>query len=189
MLTELPVELLGSIASYGYRTDLFNLRLTSRLLHTSFSDDFDRRFFRDRTHHYSTRSLKLLLEISKSVRTRKAVKRLTIVAVEPLYRDVDALQTPIRPQVIKKRAEQLARQNRHHRSTSKPPPVSDIATFSSEWLALQDSINEQCASMFEEAWLTSREHSSQRCCSCATRLENGTGMDSSSIRPPHWLVS
>jgi hypothetical protein len=151
MLTELTVELVDSIASYGTKRELFNLRLTSRQLQTSLSDTFYRRFFQERTHHYTIRSLKLLLQISQAARTRDAVKRLVIMAVEPLYRDVDALQKPIRPQVIKKRAESLARQNWHHRSTSKPSPVSDTAEFRSGWLSLQESINEQCASMFKEA--------------------------------------
>jgi hypothetical protein len=151
MLTELPVELVESIASHGTKRELFNLRLTSRQLQTSLSGSFYRRFFRELTHHYTTRSLKLLLEISRVARVRDAVKRLTIVAVEPLYRDVGALQKPIRPQVIKKRAESLARQNRHHRSTSKPLPVSDTTEFSSGWLSLQESINAQCASMFKDA--------------------------------------
>jgi len=151
MLTELPVELLNSIASLGSGRDLLRLRLTSRLLNTSLSDEFDRRFFQNRTHDYTIRSLKLLLKISQVARARDAVKHLTIVAIDPLHRDADALQKAIRPQVVKKRAKSLARQNRHHRSTSKPPPVSDITAFSAGWLALQESINEQCASMFKEA--------------------------------------
>ena len=151
MLTELPVELVEKIVSHGTKRELFNLRLTSRQLQTSLSDSFYHRFFLELTHHYTIRSLKLLLEISRAARIRDAVERLVIVAVEPLYRDVDALQKPIRPQVIKKRAESLARQNRHHRSTSQLPLVSDTAEFSSGWLSLQESINEQCASMFKGA--------------------------------------
>jgi hypothetical protein len=151
MLTELPVELVERIASHGTRRDLFNLRLTSRRLQTSLSDSFYHRFFQELTPHYTTHSLELLLKFSRAARIRDAVQRLNIVAVEPLYRDCDALQKPIRPQVIMKRAESLARQNRHHRSTSKPPPVSDTTKFSSDWLSLQESINEQCASMFKEA--------------------------------------
>jgi hypothetical protein len=151
MLAELPVELLGGIVSYGSTKDLFNLRLTSRLLHNSLSEAFGRRFFQQRTHHYTTRSLQLLLELSQSVSIQNALKELTIVAVEPLYRDDDALQQLLRPQVIGKRAESLWHQNRHHRSTSKPPAFPDVARFSSDWLALQESINEQCASMLKEA--------------------------------------
>jgi len=151
MLSELPVELVESVASHGTKRELFNLRLTSRQLQTSLSDSFYRRFFQELIHHYTTRSLKLLLEISRVARVRDAVKRLIIVAVEPLHRNADALQKLMRPQVIKKRAQSLARQNRHHRSTSKPPPVSDTTDFSSGWLSLQESINEQCASMFKNA--------------------------------------
>lgn len=151
MLAELPVELLGGIVSYGSTKDLFNLRLTSRLLHNSLSEAFGRRFFQQRTHHYTTRSLQLLLELSQSVSIQNALKELTIVAVEPLYRDDDALQQLLRPQVIGKRAESLWHQNRHRRSTSKPPPFPDVAGFSSDWRALQESINEQCASMLKEA--------------------------------------
>ena len=97
MLTELPVELVESIASHGTRRELFNLRLTSRQLQTSLSDNFYHRFFQELTHHYTTHSLKLLLQLSQVARIRDAVQHLKIVAVEPLYRDVDALQKPIRP--------------------------------------------------------------------------------------------
>jgi hypothetical protein len=150
MLTELTVELVDSIASYGTKRELFNLRLTSRQLQRSLSDTFYRRFFQELTHHYIIRSLKLLLQVSQAARIRDAVQRVVVVAVEPLYRDIDALQKPIRPQVIKKRAESLARQNRHHRSTSQLPPVWNATEFSSGWLSLQESINEQCALMFKE---------------------------------------
>ncbi|KAM0703551.1 hypothetical protein Q7P35_009490 [Cladosporium inversicolor] len=149
MLAGLPVELLSSITSYGYRSDLFNLRLTSRLLYTSLSDDFNREFFRKRTHHYTTRSLERLLKVSQVARLRDSIQQLTIVAVEPLHRDADALQKLLR---VKKRAESLVRQNRLHRSTSsKPPTVEDIDRFSSDWLALQESINRECASLLREA--------------------------------------
>lgn len=150
MLAELPVELLSVITSYGSRKDLFILRLTSRLLHNSLSEDFYRRYFQQRTHHYTTRSLQLLLKFSQSERIQNALKQLTILGVEPIYRDDDALQQLLRPQVIGKRAESLWRQNRHHRSTSRPPPFSNVTAFRADWLALQESINEQCASMFKE---------------------------------------
>lgn len=149
MLGELPVELLSSIISYGYRSDFFNLRLTSRLLYTSLSDDFNRQIFRKRTHRYTTRSLERLLEISQVARLRDSIEQLTIVAVDPLHRDADALQKLLR---VKKRAESLERQNRLHRSTSsKPPTVEDIDRFSSDWLALQEAINRECASLLREA--------------------------------------
>jgi hypothetical protein len=151
MLAELPVELLSSIASYGSRRDLLNLMLTSRLLHASLLDEFDRHFFQTRTHHYTTRSLNMLLNILQVARLRDSIKQLTIVAVEPLYRDADALQKLLR---VKKRAESLARQNRQHRSfTSKPASSSDIERFSSDWLALQEAINRECASLLREAMI------------------------------------
>jgi hypothetical protein len=56
MLTDLPVELLSTIASHISNSDLFNLRLTSRILYAGLADDFDR-FFQDRTHLYTVRSL------------------------------------------------------------------------------------------------------------------------------------
>jgi hypothetical protein len=145
------VELLGCIASYTSGNDLFNLRLTSRQLLTSLADEFDGRFFHRRTHYYTTHSLKLLLQISQAARTRDAIKQLSVVAIEPLYRDVDVLQKSIGPQVLKQRAGSLARKYRHHRSTSKPPPASNISGFSSDWFSLQDNINERCESLFLEA--------------------------------------
>ena len=148
MLAELPVELLGSITSYGSKEDLLNLMLTSRLLNSSLLDEFERKFFQKRTHHYTTHSLNQLLNILQVARLRDAIKQLTIVAVEPLYRDADALQKLLR---VKKRAESLARQNRQHRSTtSKPPSSSDVERLSSDWLALQESINRECASLLKE---------------------------------------
>jgi hypothetical protein len=36
-------------------------------------------------------------------------------------------------------------------STSKLPHVSDTTKFRSDWLSLQESVDEQCASMFKEA--------------------------------------
>jgi hypothetical protein len=91
--------------------------------------------------------LEQLLKISQIARIRDAIKQVTIVAVDPLYRDADALQKLLR---VKKRAESLVRQNRQHRSSSKPPTVSDVARLSCDWLALQEAINRQCASLLKE---------------------------------------
>jgi len=151
MLTELPVELLSIIIDYGFRSDILKLRLTSRKLNTNLAETFGRSFFRNRTKQYTLRDLKCLSQISQVASIRDAVEQLTIVVVEPLYRDVDALQEPIKARVVKTRAESLLRQTRHLRSDSWPPPIIISPNFDAEWLALQESINEQCATMFRQA--------------------------------------
>jgi hypothetical protein len=94
-LTDLPVELLSTIASHVSNSDLFNLRLTSRILCAGLADDFDRRFFQDRTHLYTIRSLKSLVQISRVPRVPNAIKRLTVVVSQFIYRDPDAIQKHI----------------------------------------------------------------------------------------------
>jgi hypothetical protein len=106
MLAELPIELLSSITSYGLKTELLNLMLTSRLLHASLLDEFDRKFFQKRIYHHTTHSLDLLLKILQVARLRDSIKQLTIVAIEPIFQDADALQKLLR---MEKRAESLAR--------------------------------------------------------------------------------
>jgi hypothetical protein len=151
MLTKLPVELLSIITAYGFRSDILNLRLTSRILYTNLAEAFGHRYFRRRTHQHTLRGLKRLLQLSQVASILDEVEQLTIVVVEPLYRDVDALQEPIKARVIKTRAESLLRTTRHNRSDSWPPPIVISPNFDVEWLALQESINEQCATMFLQA--------------------------------------
>jgi hypothetical protein len=94
MFTDLPVELLSTIASHISSSDLFNLRLTSRILCAGLVDDFDR-FFQDPTHLYTVRGLESLVQISRVPRLRNAIKRLTVVVSQFFYWDPDAIEKHI----------------------------------------------------------------------------------------------
>jgi hypothetical protein len=82
MLTDLPVELLSTLASHISNSDLFNLRLTTRTLCAGLANNFGRRFFHHRMHFYTIRDLKKLFQISQVTRLCNAIKRLTVVVSE-----------------------------------------------------------------------------------------------------------
>jgi hypothetical protein len=171
MLTDLPVELLSTIASSISSSDLFNLRLTSRKLCAGLADDFGRRFFHHRMHFYTIRDLKKLFQISQVPRLRNAIKQLDIVVTDPRYRDLNALRPYIvaratREHLKAPQPEPLSHdqsmQGRTHdpqrnsgfpsplRTASRSPPPS-TEHLSSDRLALQDSANDQCANLFSYA--------------------------------------
>jgi hypothetical protein len=164
MLTGLPVGLLSTIASHISNPDMFNLRLAPRILCAGLADDFDH-LFQDRIHLYTVRSLKSLVQISRVPRLRNAIRRLTVVVSQLFYRDSDAIQKHIEAREAVKdlrvpyappEQRRIYRSGRTsgllppHQTMSIPPPAHPWFS-GSDWLALRDSIHEQCADLLSDA--------------------------------------
>ena len=172
MLTGLPEEILTLISSYGSIEDIYSLRRTSRALYANLADEFNRRYFHDYTQHYTAHSLKKLSQVLRVPGIRNAVKHLEIEVVDTPRRDDKAFRRFIRTHVLGERAKvppsddllrglsvsrmSLSRSPRRNsdplpqplHAAVDPPHPSEKHDLSLRWLALQESVDADCAKHF-----------------------------------------